>query len=144
MLDLLNWYSSFLYSYLTFTSVFLFQHLRDFLDLKKYIYFWLCWVFVVVCRLSSCSEQGVRSSCGALLLLWSRGSRCRGFSSCGIVGSTVAMSGLQSMNSRVVARALLPLGRRLFLDQGSNGVPCICKANSKPLSHQGSLRFPWF
>lgn len=69
MLDLLNWYSSFLYSYLTFTSLCLsVLTFERFPWLKKYIFIFDCWVFVAVCRLSSCSEQGcppvvVRFSC---------------------------------------------------------------------------------
>ena len=52
---------------------------------KKIIYlFSLRWVFVAARRLfSSCSEQGLLFSLRWLLLLWSTGSRCAGFSSCG-------------------------------------------------------------
>ena len=53
-------------------------------------YFWLCWVFVAVPRLSLVVANGGCSSlrCASfslqwLLLLWSTGSRCTGFSSCG-------------------------------------------------------------
>ena len=37
-------------------------------------YFWLCWISVAACGLSSCSKQGLLSSCGVLA------SHCRGFS----------------------------------------------------------------
>ena len=63
--------------------------------LKKFIYFiylfWLCWVFVAAHRLSLATGSRGYSSlrCEAfslqwLLLLWSRGSRRVGFSSCGM------------------------------------------------------------
>ena len=55
-----------------------------------FIYFWLHWVFVAVRRLSLVvasrdysSLQCVGFSLRWLLLLWSAGSRCVGFSSCG-------------------------------------------------------------
>ena len=39
--------------------------------------YWLCWVFVAVCRhFSGCGEQGLLSSCGAQI------SHCSGFSYC--------------------------------------------------------------
>ena len=57
---------------------------------NKFIYFWLCWVFIAVCGLSlvvasrgysllRCAGFSLRW----LLLLRSMGSRCTGFSSCG-------------------------------------------------------------
>ena len=59
-------------------------------SLYKFIYFWLCWVIVDACRLSLDAASGGYSSlrCAGfslrwLLLLWSTGSRCVGFSSCG-------------------------------------------------------------
>ena len=55
-----------------------------------FIYFWLCWVFVAVCRLSLVAASGGYSllqcmgfSLWWLLLLRSMGSRHTGFSSCG-------------------------------------------------------------
>ena len=55
-----------------------------------FIYFWLRWVFVAVRRLSLVAVSRGYSSlwCAGfsspwLLLLWSMGSRCAGFSSCG-------------------------------------------------------------
>ena len=57
----------------------------------KFIYFWLCWVFVVVCRLSLVAVSGGYSllRCVGFSLLWllllrSTGSRHTGFSSCGL------------------------------------------------------------
>ena len=64
------------------------------LFLKKinlFIYFWLRWVFVAAHRLSLVAASGGYSSLRWagfslwwLLVLWSTGSRCTGFSSCGL------------------------------------------------------------
>ena len=66
----------------------LFLFLINFIYL--FIYFWLHWVFVAALRLSLVAVSGGYSSlrCAGfslwwLLLLWSTGSRCAGFSSCG-------------------------------------------------------------
>ena len=55
-----------------------------------FIYFWLCWVFVDAWGLSPVAASGGYSwlrcagfSLWWLLLLWSTGCRCAGFSSCG-------------------------------------------------------------
>ena len=57
---------------------------------NKFIYFWLCWVFIAACGVSLVAVSGGYSllRCMAfslwwLLLLWSMGSRRVGFSSCG-------------------------------------------------------------
>ena len=57
---------------------------------KIFIYLWLCWVFVAMCRLSPVGgEQGATPCCGAWashcrgLSLRSTGSRHAGLSSCG-------------------------------------------------------------
>ena len=54
------------------------------------IYFWLCWIFVAVHGVSLVAVSGGYSSlrCAGFslrwfLLLWSTGSRCAGFMSCG-------------------------------------------------------------
>ena len=54
-------------------------------------YFWLRWVFVAACGLCLVVARGgysslqcVGFSLQCLLLLWSTGSRCMGFSSCGL------------------------------------------------------------
>ena len=72
------------------------------LFLKKFIYFWLCWVFVsvrvvsvrglplVVVSRGYSSLRCVGFSLRWLLLLWSTGSRHMGFSSCGTQASVVA------------------------------------------------------
>ena len=55
-----------------------------------FTYVWLCWVFVASCKLSLVVASRGYSSLGFagfslwwLLLLWSMGSRRKGFSSCG-------------------------------------------------------------
>ena len=62
------------------------------INLFYFIYFWLCWDFVAVCRVffSSCGEWGLlfvvvcRLLIVVPLLLQSTGSRSVGFSSCGL------------------------------------------------------------
>ena len=56
-----------------------------------FIYFWLCWVFIAAHRLSLVATSGCYTSLQCvgfslwwLLLLQSTGSRCVGFSSCGL------------------------------------------------------------
>ena len=63
-----------------------------FLFFKKFIYFWLCWVFVAARELSLVVASGTCSSLRCtgfslrwLLLLRSTGSRREGFSSCGML-----------------------------------------------------------
>ena len=61
-----------------------------FKDLFIYVFFWLHWVFVAVHGLSLAAASRATLCCGTwashwwLLLLWSPGSRCTGFSSCGV------------------------------------------------------------
>ena len=53
------------------------------------MYFWLCWISIAVCRVLSCSKQGLFFTVvfglltAELLLLQSTGSSLSGFSSCG-------------------------------------------------------------
>ena len=54
------------------------------------LYFWLYWVFIAACGLSLVAASGATlrcgaraSHCGGFSLLWSMGSRCADFSSCG-------------------------------------------------------------
>ena len=75
--------------------------LYSFIYLFILFIFWLCWVFVAVCRLSLVAANGAYSSLWhvgfslqCLLLLWSTGSRCTGFSSCGAWASVVVADGL--------------------------------------------------
>ena len=73
------------------TKIYLFLILVSFLHLFiLFVYFWLCLFFVAVLRLSLVVASGGYSSLWYmgfslqwLLLLWSTGSRCLGFSSCG-------------------------------------------------------------
>ena len=95
----------------------------------KFIYLWLCWVFVSVRGLSPVAANGGHSSsrCAGLslsrpLLLRSTGSRR--------AGSVVVAHG----PSCLAACAIFP-------DQGSNPCPLHWQADSQPLRHQGS---PWF
>ena len=80
---------------------------------KKLILF-LRWIFIAAGGLSLvavrvvtiwCSAQG--SHCGGFTLLWSLGSRCMGFSSCGVWAFSC------------------PTAHGIFLEQGSNPFPCI-------------------
>ena len=75
---------------------------------------------------SSCGEWGLlsvevhRLLTAMASLLWSIGSRCKGFSSCGAGLSCHAACGI-------------------FLDQGSKPCPLNWQADSYPLYHQGNL-----
>ena len=91
------------------------------------IYFlnlWLHWVFV--------APQGLQLQCPGfslqwLLLLWSKGSRPVGFTSC---------SGVSVV---VVYRLCCSMACEIFLDHGSNPCPLYWKVDSYPWCHQGSL-----
>ena len=90
----------------------------------KFIYFWLCWVFVSMRGLSLVAASGGHSSsrCVDLSLLWplllrSTGSRH--------AGSVVVAHG----PSCSAACGIFP-------DQGSNPCPLHWQANSQPLHHQ--------
>ena len=92
----------------------------------KFIYFWLCWVFVSVRGLSLVVASGDHSSlrCAGLPLsrplpLRSTGSRR--------AGSVIMDHG----PSRSAARGILP-------DQGPNPCPLHWQADPQPLRHQGS------
>ena len=114
-------------------------------------YFWWCWIFFAARLLSSCCEGGLLSSCGA------RASRCDG-SSCwehGLQGtqvSVVVAHGLCSCSSRLWSAGSLVMAHGLscstecaiFSDQGQNVRLLHWKADSLPLSHQGSLIYLCF
>ena len=141
MLDLLNWYSSFLYSYLTFTSLCLsVLTFERFPWLKKYIFIFDCWVFVAVCRLSSCSEQGLLSGCGALLLLWSRGFSCIGFSSSGTVGSTVEWVGSRAWTQELWRTGFV-VPRQVALPRP--GIKTVSPAFARPILNHWTTREAW-
>ena len=111
------------------------------------IFFWLRWVFVVVCGLSLVAVSGAYPSLRCvgfslrwLLLLWSTGSRHVGFSSCGmraqqlwLIGSRAQAqqlwhTGLVAVrhvgSSRTRARTRVPcLGRRILNHCAAREVP---------------------
>ena len=102
-----------------------------FLFFIKFIFFWVCWVFVSVRGLSLVVASGGHSSsrCAGLslsrpLLLGSTGSRC--------TGSVIVAHG----PSCSTACGILP-------DQGSNPCPLHWQADSQPPRHQGSPKFPF-
>ena len=99
--------------------------------LKKFIYFlviyfWLRWVFVAVHGLSLVAVREGYSllwctgfSLQWLLLLWSMGSRCTGFSSCGTRAQQLWCTGLAALwhvgSSRTRARTRVPcIGRQII------------------------------
>ena len=92
----------------------------------KFIYFWLCWVFVSVRGLSLVAASGGHSS-----------SRCAGLSL-----SRPLL--LQSTGSRHAGSVVVAHGPScsaacgIFPDQGSNPCPLHWQADSQPLRHQGS------
>ena len=98
---------------------------------NKFIYFWLCWVFVSVRGLSQVAASGGHSS-----------SRCAGLS---VSRPLIAEHGSRRAGSVVVthgpscsaACAILP-------DRGSNPCPLYRQADSQPLRHQGSPQGPIF
>ena len=116
----------------------------------KLISFWLCWIFIAVRVLSSCSERGLVSRCG----VWAY---CGGFSCCRALalrhasfklwhkGSVAEAARLKSTASVVVVHGFsCSSACGIFSDQGSN--PCFqhWQENSSSLSYQGSPNFAYF
>ena len=106
---------------------------RFFFLIYKFIYFWLCWVFIAACRLSLLAVSGVYSllrcagfSLRWVLLLQSTGSRHVSFSSCGTQAQQSWLTG-----SRAQARQLWHMGLVALQHVGSSRtrarthVPCI-------------------
>ena len=89
----------------------------------------MCGLSPVVASGGYSSLQCVGFSLQWLLLLWSTGSRCTGFSSCGTWASVV-----------VARRPSCSAACGIFLDQGSNLCPLHWQADSLPLRHQGIPR----
>ena len=93
---------------------------------KKFIYFWLCWVFASVQGLSLAAASGGNSS-----------SQCAGLSL-----SRALL--LQSTGSRPAGSVIVAHGPScsaacgIFPDQGSNPCALHWQADSQPLRHQGS------
>ena len=84
-----------------------------------FIYYWLCWVFVAMHGLSLVVASGGYSllwcagfSLQWLLLLWSTGSRCVDFGSCGAWASAAVARRLSSCGSRALERGLSSCGAR--------------------------------
>ena len=94
--------------------------------LKKFIYFWLCWVFASVWGLSLVAASGGHSSSQCAVLSLSRPLLLRSTSS-RHAGSVVVAHG----PSCSAARGILP-------DKGPNPCPPHWQADSQPLRHQGS------
>ena len=114
-----------------------------FFFLKFYLFIsWLCWVFIALHGLSLVAMSESSSSLWPmgfslqwLLLLWSTGFRCTGFSSCGTWASCM----LWSAGSVVVAHGLhCSVAYGIFLDQGLNTCLLHWQTESRPLHHQGS------
>ena len=101
--------------------------------LVNYLFIWLHWVLVAACRLSLVAASGGYSSSWCvdfplrwLLLLWSTGPRCTGFSRCGTRAQQLWLAG-----SRVQAQQLWRTGLVAPRHVGSSRtrarthVPCI-------------------
>ena len=111
---------------------------NNFIYFFGFIYFG-CAGSSLLCGFSpSCSEQGLLSGCAV------RASHGCDFSCCGAQAlgkrpSVVVACGLQSTGSVVVANGLsCPESCGVFLDQGLNLCLLYWRADSLPLSHQGS------
>ena len=84
--------------------------------LKKFIYLWLCWVFIAACGLSLVAASGGYSSlrcmgCSLrwLLLLQSTGSRRVGFSSCGTWAQQLWLPGSGAQTQQLWCTGLVAL-----------------------------------
>ena len=118
-------------------------------------YFWLHWVFVAARRLSLVAVSGGYSvlwctgfSLLWLLLLWSMGSRCAGFSSCGTWAQQLWLTGSRGQalqlwrmglvaprhmgSSRTRARTCVPcIGRQILNHCATREVPLILNFKMK-------------
>ena len=102
------------------------------LFLKKFIYLWLCWVFVSVQGLSLVAASGGRSS-----------SRCAGLSLSRPL--LLRSTGSRHADSIIVAHGpSCSAACGIFPDQGSNPCHLHWQADSQPLRHQGSPTAPFF
>ena len=80
-----------------------------------------------------------------LLLLWSTGSRCVGFSSCDMWASVVVVRELQSAGSVVVAHGLsCSAACGIFTDQGSNPCPLHRRQTLNHCATREALGFLFF
>ena len=106
--------------------------IHSLVSLFKKIYLFLAALGLRCCAwaFSSCSEWGLLfvAVCGLLSLRWllllqSRGSRCAGFSSCGIRALELRLSSCGTQASLLIACGIFP-------DRGSNPCPLHWQANS--------------
>ena len=130
--------------------LFLIVHSSSFNTFFLFIYlFWLCWVLIAAHGLSLVAASGgcfllqcAGFSLWWLPLLWSRGSRCVGFSSC----STQAQQ-LQHTDCRAQAQQLWCMGLVALWHEGSSRtrdrtrVPCIGRWI---LNHCATREVPFF
>ena len=112
------------------------------------IYFWLCWVFVAAHRLSLVVVSGGYSS------FWCMGSRCSGFSSCGLQALECRLSscgsrasllrsmwdlprpGIEPVSPAFTGRFLttVPPGKSLFVFLMLGCMRCLYTLDINPLS----------
>ena len=131
------------YMFETFHNIitfFLKKHTSSYLGFFVFFVFvfWLCWIFVAMCGLSLVAASGgysllryVGFSLRWLLMLWSTGSRCAGFSSCGSGLSSYGSQALGAQASVVVAHGLsCSVACGIFPDQESNPRPLHWQADS--------------
>ena len=86
-----------------------------------WFFFWLCWVFVAVCRLSPVAAHGLLMMVASQL--WSMSSRCSGFSSLGMW-----LSSCTSTSFLIIKTSLLCLGE--FLSPAARLLNFILKATT--------------
>ena len=96
------------------------------LAMGLFVYFWLCWSFLLTWAFSRCDEQGLLSSCGA------PSSHC-----CG----TQALDRAQRLQQLTVHGLSCPAACGIFPNQGSNPCPHIGRWI---LNHQTTKKVPIF
>ena len=96
-------------------------------DLQSFIYFWLCWVFFAVHRLSSVAVSRSYFSCGT------RASHCSGFSCCGawFLGHRLSSCGTWDSLSHCT------------WDLPKPGMELVCLALAGRFLTTGPSRKPW-
>ena len=115
-----------------------------------FIYFWLHWVFIAACGLSLVAVSKVYSSLPCtgfslwwLLLLWSMGSRCVGFSSCGTQAQQLWLTGARAQAQQLWCMGLVaPWHVGSSKTRAQTHVPCIgrwtlnhCTTREAPTVH---------
>ena len=116
-----------------------------------YIYFWLCWVFIAVCKLPLVGTRGGYSllQCAGfslrwLLLLRSTGSRHVGFSSCGTWAQQLWLAGLVAPrhvgSSQTRAQTCVPcIGRRILNHCFTKEAPSFMNSFSQLMVKKGII-----